>query len=83
MIFITRDDVLGYDLPIYHIERKIKEVQADFKDEAYIIYVNSHRQDDTELGRLMRDFHCKNAGDIHSEVLAKRVYELKENQEGS
>ncbi len=82
VIFITRDDVLGYDLPIYHIERKIKEVQADFKDEAYIIYVNSHRQDDTELGRLMRDFHCKNAGDIHSEVLAKRVYELKENQEG-
>ena len=82
VIFITRDDVLGYDLPIYHIERKIKEVQADFKDEAYIIYVNSHRQDDTELGRLMRDFHCKNAGDIHSEVLSKRVYELKESQEG-
>ena len=82
VIFITRDDVLGYDLPIYHIERKIKEVQEDFKDEAYIIYVNSHRQDDTELGRLMQDFHCRNAEDIHSEVLAQRVHELKENQEG-
>ena len=82
LIFITRDDMLGYNLPIYHIERKIKEVQEDFKDEAYIIYVNSHRQDDTELGRLMQDFHCKNAKDIHSEILAKRVYELKENQEG-
>ena len=82
VIFITRDDVLGYDLPIYHIERKIREVQTDFKDEAYIIYVNSHRQDDTELGRLMQDFHCKNAKDIHSEILAKRVYELKESQEG-
>ena len=82
VIFITRDDMLGYNLPIYHIERKIKEVQEDFKDEAYIIYVNSHRQDDTELGRLMQDFHCRNAEDIHSEVLAKRVYELKETWEG-
>ena len=48
----------------------------DFKDEAYIIYVNSSCQDDTELGRLMRDFHCKTAGEIHSEVLSKRVMAL-------
>ena len=82
VIFITRDDVLGHDLPIYHIKRKIEEVQEDFKDEAYIMYVNSRRQDDTELGQLMQDFHCKNAEDIHSEVLAQRVHELKENQEG-
>ena len=82
VIFITRDDVLGYNLPIYHIGRKIEEVGTDFKDEAYIIYVNSSRQDDTELGRLMKDFHCKNAEDIHSKVLARRVYELKETQEG-
>ena len=82
LIFITRDDVLGHDLPIYHIKRKIEEVQEDFKDEAYIMYVNSRRQDDTELGQLMQDFHCKNAEDIHSEVLAQRVHELKENQEG-
>lgn len=82
VIFITRDDVLGYGLPIYHIGRKIEEVGTAFKDEAYIIYVNSSRQDDTELGHLMKDFHCRDAADIHSEVLAKRVYELKETQEG-
>ena len=82
VIFITRDDVLGYDLPIYHIERKIEEIGAEFKDESYIIYVNSGCQDDTELGRLMHDFHCKDAEDMHSEILAKRVYELKETQEG-
>ena len=82
VIFITRDDVLGYGLPIYHIGRKIDEIGTDFKDDSYIIYVNSSQQDNTELGRLMHDFHCKNAEDIHSEVLAKRVYELKETQEG-
>lgn len=82
VIFITRDDVLGYGLPIYHIGRKIEEVGEAFKDETYIIYVNSSRQDETELGRLMHDFYCKDASDIHSKVLAKRVYELKETQEG-
>lgn len=82
VIFITRDDALGYGLPIYHIGRKIEEIGENFKDEAYIIYVNSSRQDDTELGRLMHDFYCKDAEDIHSEILAKRVYELKETQEG-
>ena len=60
VIFIMRDDVLGYGLPIYHIDRTIKEVRENFMDEAHIIYVNSKRQDDTELGRLMHDFHCKN-----------------------
>ena len=62
VIFITRDDALGYGLPIYH--------------------VNSKKQDDTELGRLMHDLHCKNAGDMHSKILADRVYELKETQKG-
>ena len=81
VIFISRYDVLGYGLPIYHIRRKIEEVGTDFKDEAYIIYVNSSRRDDTELGHLMKDFYCTNADDIHSEVLARRVYELKETQE--
>lgn len=82
VIFITRNDVLGYGLPIYHIGRKIKEIDEGFPDESYIIYVNSSHQDDTELGHLMHDFHCKSAADIHSEILAKRVYELKETQEG-
>ena len=82
VIFITRDDVLGYGLPIYHIERRIKETDSAFRDEAYIIYVNSRNQEDTELGRLMHDFHCRDAKDIHSEILARRVHELKETQEG-
>ena len=82
VIFITRDDALGYGLPIYHVDRKIEEVSENFKDEAHIIYVNSKKQEDTELGRLMHDLHCKNAEDMHSKILADRVYELKETQKG-
>ena len=82
VIFITRDDILGYGLPIYHIDRQIKELKEAFQDEAHIIYVNSKKQDDTQLGRLMHDLHCKKADEMHSPILAKRVYELKETQKG-
>ena len=60
----------------------IQETGREFGDGSHIIYVNSGRQDDTELGRLMRDFHCKRADDMHSTVLSERVRELKETQEG-
>ena len=82
VIFITRDDILGYGLPIYHIDRQIKELNEAFQDEAHIIYVNSRKQNDTELGKLMHDLHCKKADEMHSPILAKRMYELKETQKG-
>lgn len=82
VIFITREDVMGHGLPIYHIERKIEEIDQKFQDEQHIIYVNSEKQEDTELGRLMHDFTCKNAKEMYNRILAERVYELKETQEG-
>lgn len=81
-IFITRNDVLQKGLPIYHIERVIRETGDDFGDRAHIIYVNARIQDDTELGRLMHDFHCKKADDMYSNVLADRVRMLKETPKG-
>ena len=82
VIFITRDDTLGCELPIYHIDRIIKETKEDFLDESHIIYVNSQVQDETELGHLMHDLYCKNADEMHSGILAQRVRELKETQKG-
>ena len=52
-----------------------------FGDGSHIIYVNSSIQDEnTALGQLMHDLHCKNADDMYSEVLAQRVSELKETE---
>jgi len=82
VIFITRNDILGYGLAIYHVERVILEVDGFFGDGTHIIYVNSKIQEDTELGWLMHDFHCKKAEDMYSRILADRVYELKETQKG-
>lgn len=81
VIFITKDDVLGNGLPIYHANRMIGENGEMFGDGSHIIYVNSSVQGkDTALGRLMHDLHCKNADDMYSEVLAQRVSELKETE---
>lgn len=82
VIFITRNDVLGAGLPIYHIERKIEETGRAFRDRSHIIYVTASIQEDTELGRLMHDFHCKSADDMYSKVLADRVRALKETPKG-
>ena len=82
VIFIKKDDVLKKNLPIYHIRRTVQETNEIFDDHTHIIYVNSKICDDTKLGRLMHDFHCRRASDMHSTVLAQRVRELKETPEG-
>ena len=60
----------------------VEETAERFKDGSYIIYVNSKRQDDTELGRLMHDLHCADADKMYSGILADRVRELKHTQKG-
>ena len=85
VIFITENDVMGKELPIYHVERVIRETGELFGNESHIVhivYVNSQIRDDTALGKLMHDFSCTNARDMYYEVLAKRVYYFKEDEKG-
>lgn len=82
VIFITENDVIGKGLPIYHIERMIQETGEIFDDKSHIIYVNSQVQDNTALGRLMSDFWCTEATDMHYRVLADRVHHFKNEEEG-
>ena len=82
VIFITENDVLGGGHPIYHIDRAIKETGALFGDESHIIYVNSQIKDDTVLGRLMHDFSCTKAENMHYQILADRVRYFKEDAKG-
>lgn len=79
IIFITEQDALGYDLPIYHIKRIIAENGADVADGSHIIYVNAARQNkETALGRLMHDFFCRNAAEMLNHKLAVKVGYMKE-----
>ena len=82
VIFITENDVLGKDLPIYHIERMVAETGEPFGDEEHIVYVNSQIKDETSLGKLMHDFACIEAKDMYYPVLADRVRYFKEDEKG-
>ena len=82
VIFITENDVMKAGLPIYHIDRVVRETGKLFEDEEHIIYVNSQIKDETKLGRLMHDFSCTDAKDIYNKVLADRVRYFKEDERG-
>lgn len=82
VIFITEHDVLKGNLPIYHIDRTVRETGECFGDEAHIIYVNGEYKDDTPLGLLMKDFFCTKPEDMHYQQLADRLRYFKEEKEG-
>lgn len=67
--------------PILHIKRTVRETGRDYNDKSEIIYINARMKENTDLGRLMHDFHCTKAEDMYSKVLAERVRVLKETQE--
>ena len=80
MIFITENDVLRENRPIYHIERVITESGNRFNDEAHIVYVNASYNDDTALGRLMHDFRCADPGDMIYPELREKTIPFKEDE---
>lgn len=82
VIFITENDVMGANEPIYHIDRLVRETGQIFDDEAHIIYVNGSYIDDSPLGLLMHDFSCKNPNDMHYKLLADKTRYFKEDEKG-
>ena len=56
----------------------------EINDGSHIIYVNgSMRTNDTALGKLINDFYCTEAKDMHYKELADRVRLFKETKEGA
>ena len=82
VIFITENDVHGKGYPIYHIDRRIEETGELFGDKAHILYVNGKIKNDSELGKLMHDFYCKNPDDMYYKELRERTRYFKEDREG-
>ena len=82
VIFITENDIFGKGLPLYHIERTVKECNIPFDDESHIIYVNGKYEGNDPIGDLMHDFHCKKADDMKNKLLAERARYLKKNEKG-
>ena len=82
VIFITENDVLHDNLPLYNIRRRIDENAKCFEDGSRIIYVNSQRRDNTALGKLMQDLYCTEPKNLHYHEFAERMEFLKYSKEG-
>ena len=82
VILITENDKFGMGIPLYHVERRIAEMEyALFGDGAHILYVNGeYRNLEHPVGRLMHDFNCKEAKEIVNPLLAEEVRYLKETE---
>lgn len=81
-LFITEKDFFGEKEPVYQIQRMNLTTGKSFDDGAYILYVNGEYRGDSDVGKLMHDFNCTDAGDMQIDLLAQRTRYLKETPEG-
>ena len=82
VIFIYKKDKFKEGLPVYHIDRYVRETGKLFEDGSHIIYVNGSYEGNDEIAYLIEDFHQKDSEDIHHKVLADGVKHFKETEEG-
>ena len=78
VIFITENDILKSGLPIYHIDRTVKETGESFEDGAHIIYVNSQIKNETELGKKAQEYIDK--GNLVPDEITINMLKGKINQ---
>lgn len=83
VIFITENDYMQEDLPMYHVERIVQENQKSFGDGSHIIYVNGNYKNDADpVGKLMHDFRCTSSVDMFYDELKNTVKHFKETEGG-
>lgn len=81
-IFITEQDFYGAGEPVYVIERMNLTLGKPFEDGEHILYINGEYRGASDIGRLMHDFSCTEAGEMNFELMADRTRYLKENTKG-
>ena len=69
-------------LPLYHIDRYVRETGKLFEDGSHIIYVNGNYKGDDEIGNLMQDFHQTDPDNMHYKELSQEIRHFKEVEEG-
>ena len=82
VIFIYKNDKFKKGLPVYHIDRYVYETDKPFEDGSHIIYVNGKYNGDDDIGRLMKDFHCRSVSGMYFKELKDGVRHFKETEEG-
>ena len=83
VIFIIEHDIIGEGKLIYHVERIVLETDKPFNDDEHIIYLNcDYKKADSDLAKLVHDFKCRNADDMHFNEMADKMRSCKETAKG-
>ena len=81
VIFITENDVMKRGKDTYSYQRR-DDMGECLGDGTHIIYVNGATRSESDIGRLMHDFLCRNAAEMFFDVLKKQVCQFKNSKEG-
>ena len=82
VVFITKEDIFEKGLPIYHLDRCIRET-GEYKDDgSHILFVNASYDSNDRIGELMHDFRCADPDELISPVIAERFTYLKKDEKG-
>ena len=80
-MMIVEGDPLKLGLPVSHNSLHNDETGVQIDAGLAIIYVDATQCDEnTKVGRLMKDFHQKNAADMEKSVLQEAVKQYKETE---
>lgn len=82
VIFIYKKDKFNEGHPVYHIDRYVRETGKPFEDGSHIIYVNGSYKGESEVAKLIEDFHQKDSEKMHYKALADGVKHFKETEGG-
>ncbi len=84
VIFITETDIFKGAKALYHIDRRVEELDyKPFGDGSRIIYVNCSYDDErTPIGKLVHDLKCAEPDEMYYAALADRVRYFKETEGG-
>ena len=71
VIFFCERDIIGDGKPLYVINSTIQQTGNLFEDGRTLIFVNGEIEDDTPLGKLVRDFKLTNPEDMFYDILRR------------
>ena len=79
VIFITRGDVFGDELPVYDFRREDVKTHRLMGDGTRILYVNALARHEGRMAELMHDFICQDPDAMMVPEFASRARQIKDS----
>lgn len=82
VIFICENDPYKAGLPVYTVEKRVKETGAPYDDGMHYLFVNGEYTGDNDYGKLAADLRARSPEEMHFQPLADAVRQAKQTEKG-